>query len=36
MGIKFKVDGTLEVDDKKLDKALKEKPANVKEFLWGW
>ena len=35
MGIKFKVDGTLEVDDKKLDKALKEKPANVKEFFMG-
>lgn len=35
MGIKFKVDGSLEVDDKKLEKALKEKPANVKEFFMG-
>lgn len=35
MGIKFKVDGTLEIDDKKLDEALKEKPANVKEFFMG-
>lgn len=35
MGIKFKVDGSLEIDDKKLDEALKEKPANVKEFFMG-
>lgn len=35
MGIKFKVDGTLEINDKKLDEALKEKPANVKEFFMG-
>lgn len=35
MGIKFKVDGTLEIDNKKLDEALKEKPANVKEFFMG-
>ncbi|OAT37071.1 flagellar filament capping protein FliD [Proteus myxofaciens] len=35
MGIKFKVDGTLDVDSKKLDDALKEKPANVKEFFMG-
>lgn len=35
MGIKFKVDGTLEIDNKKLDDALKEKPANVKEFFMG-
>lgn len=35
MGIKFKVDGTLEIDNKKLDDALKDKPANVKEFFMG-
>ncbi|MEQ4922388.1 flagellar filament capping protein FliD [Proteus hauseri] len=35
MGVKFKVDGTLEIDNKKLDDALKEKPANVKEFFMG-
>ncbi|EGT3586464.1 flagellar filament capping protein FliD [Proteus mirabilis] len=35
MGIKFKVDGTLEIENKKLDEALKEKPANVKEFFMG-
>lgn len=35
MGIKFKVDGSLDIDSKKLDEALKEKPANVKEFFMG-
>ncbi|QIG05748.1 flagellar filament capping protein FliD [Proteus sp. ZN5] len=35
MGIKFKVDGSLDIDNKKLDDALKEKPANVKEFFMG-
>ncbi|WP_311748822.1 flagellar filament capping protein FliD [Proteus penneri] len=35
MGIKFKVDGSLDIDSKKLDDALKEKPANVKEFFMG-
>lgn len=35
MGIKFKVDGSLDIDNKKLDEALKEKPANVKEFFMG-
>ncbi|MEY0488237.1 flagellar filament capping protein FliD [Proteus terrae] len=35
MGIKFKVDGSLDIDNKKLDDALKDKPANVKEFFMG-
>ncbi|WP_317419124.1 MULTISPECIES: flagellar filament capping protein FliD [unclassified Morganella (in: enterobacteria)] len=35
MGIKQKVDGTLEIDDKVLDKALKENGSSVKEFFAG-
>ena len=35
MGIKQKTDGTLEIDDKILDKALKENASSVKEFFAG-
>ncbi|MEM8208040.1 flagellar filament capping protein FliD [Morganella morganii] len=35
LGIKQKLDGTLEVDDKVLDKALKENGSSVKEFFAG-
>ncbi len=35
MGIKQKLDGTLEIEDKKLDKALKENPSSVKVFFAG-
>lgn len=35
MGIKQKSDGTLEIDDKVLDKALKENGSSVKEFFAG-
>ncbi len=35
MGIKQKTDGTLEIDDKVLDKALKENASSVKEFFAG-
>ncbi|MBP6123333.1 flagellar filament capping protein FliD [Providencia sp.] len=35
MGIKQKLDGTLEIDNKVLDKALKEKPSSVKVFFAG-
>lgn len=33
MGIKQKLDGTLEIDNKVLDKVLKENPSSVKVFL---
>ncbi|HDU8611636.1 flagellar filament capping protein FliD [Morganella morganii] len=35
LGIKQKLDGTLEIDDKVLDKALKENGSSVKEFFAG-
>lgn len=35
LGIKQKLDGTLEIDDKVLDKALKENGSSVKEFFVG-
>ncbi|HGN0867114.1 flagellar hook-associated protein 2 [Providencia alcalifaciens] len=35
MGIKQKLDGTLEIDNKKLDAALKENPSSVKTFFAG-
>ena len=35
MGIKQKLDGTLEIDNKILDKALKENPSSVKVFFAG-
>lgn len=35
MGIKQKIDGTLEIDNKVLDKALKETPSSVKVFFAG-
>ncbi|MGO2336875.1 flagellar filament capping protein FliD [Providencia sp.] len=35
MGIKQKLDGTLEIDNKVLDKALKENPSSVKVFFAG-
>ncbi|CCW30939.1 Flagellar hook-associated protein 2 [Xenorhabdus nematophila F1] len=35
LGIKQKLDGTLEISDEKLEKNLKEKPANVKAFFMG-
>ncbi|WOB89658.1 flagellar filament capping protein FliD [Providencia sp. PROV175] len=35
MGIKQKLDGTLEIDNKVLDKALKENPTSVKVFFAG-
>ena len=35
LGIKQKLDGTLEIDDKVLDKALKENCSSVKEFFAG-
>ncbi|EPQ5227243.1 flagellar filament capping protein FliD [Providencia stuartii] len=35
MGIKQKLDGTLEIDNKKLDAALKENPSSVKVFFAG-
>ncbi|HFF1652962.1 MULTISPECIES: flagellar filament capping protein FliD [Providencia] len=35
MGIKQKTDGTLEIDNKVLDKALKENPSSVKVFFAG-
>lgn len=34
LGIKQKLDGTLEISNEKLEKNLKEKPANVKASLW--
>ncbi|MTC60425.1 flagellar filament capping protein FliD [Providencia rustigianii] len=35
MGIKQKLDGTLEIDNKKLDNALKDNPSSVKTFFVG-
>ncbi|HEM7186121.1 flagellar filament capping protein FliD [Providencia rettgeri] len=35
MGIKQKLDGTLEIDNKVLDKVLKDKPSSVKVFFAG-
>lgn len=35
LGIKQKLDGTLEINNEKLEKNLKEKPANVKAFFMG-
>ncbi|PHM61062.1 flagellar filament capping protein FliD [Xenorhabdus ishibashii] len=35
LGIKQKEDGTLEISNEKLEKNLKEKPANVKAFFMG-
>ncbi|NHB96541.1 flagellar filament capping protein FliD [Photorhabdus stackebrandtii] len=35
LGIKQKIDGKLEIDKEKLEKNLKEKPANVKAFFMG-
>ncbi|WP_272689319.1 flagellar filament capping protein FliD [Providencia sp. PROV033] len=35
MGIKQKLDGTLEIDNKKLDSALKDNPSSVKVFFAG-
>ncbi|WP_273804934.1 flagellar filament capping protein FliD [Providencia rettgeri] len=35
IGITQKLDGTLEIEDKKLDKALKENPTSVKVFFAG-
>lgn len=35
LGIKQKLDGTLEISNEKLEKNLKEKPANVKAFFMG-
>ncbi|PHM73794.1 flagellar filament capping protein FliD [Xenorhabdus kozodoii] len=35
LGIKQKLDGTLEISNEKLEKNLKEKPANVKAFFKG-
>ncbi|CDG21692.1 Flagellar hook-associated protein 2 [Xenorhabdus poinarii G6] len=35
LGIKQKLDGTLEISNEKLEKMLKEKPANVKAFFMG-
>jgi flagellar hook-associated protein 2 len=35
LGIKQKLDGTLEISNDKLEKNLKEKPANVKAFFMG-
>ncbi|HBC7431487.1 TPA: flagellar filament capping protein FliD [Providencia rettgeri] len=35
MGIKQKLDGTLEIDNKKLDAALKENPTSIKVFFAG-
>ncbi|MTC72097.1 flagellar filament capping protein FliD [Providencia sp. wls1914] len=35
MGIKQKLDGTLEIDNKKLDAALKDNPSSVKVFFAG-
>ncbi|MCC8365481.1 flagellar filament capping protein FliD [Xenorhabdus sp. PB61.4] len=35
LGIKQKLDGTLEINKDKLEKNLKEKPANVKAFFMG-
>ncbi|TNH43993.1 flagellar filament capping protein FliD [Photorhabdus luminescens] len=35
LGIKQKFDGKLEIDNEKLEKNLKEKPANVKAFFMG-
>ncbi len=35
LGIKQKLDGKLEIDNEKLEKNLKEKPANVKAFFMG-
>ena len=35
LGIKQKLDGTLEIDDKVLDKALKENGSSIKEFFAG-
>lgn len=35
MGIKQKLDGTLEIDNKKFDAALKENPSSVKTFFAG-
>ncbi|WP_445493799.1 flagellar filament capping protein FliD [Photorhabdus sp. SF281] len=35
LGIKQKLDGKLEIDNEKLEKILKEKPANVKAFFMG-
>ncbi|PHM36588.1 flagellar filament capping protein FliD [Xenorhabdus innexi] len=35
LGIKQKLDGTLEISKEKLEKNLKEKPANVKAFFMG-
>lgn len=35
MGIKQKLDGTLEIDNKKFDEALKENSASVKTFFMG-
>lgn len=35
MGIKQKLDGTLEIDSKKLDSAIKDNPSSVKVFFAG-
>ncbi|WP_338885266.1 flagellar filament capping protein FliD [Xenorhabdus sp. TH1] len=35
LGIKQKLDGTLEISNEKLEKKLKEKPADVKAFFMG-
>ncbi|EPL9569721.1 flagellar filament capping protein FliD [Providencia rettgeri] len=35
MGVKQKLDGTLEIDNKVLDKALKDNPSSVKVFFAG-
>lgn len=35
MGIKQKLDGTLEIDSKKLDNAIKDNPSSVKVFFAG-
>ncbi len=35
LGIKQKLDGTLEISNEKLEKMLKEKPSNVKAFFMG-
>lgn len=35
MGIKQKLDGTLEIDNKKFEEALKENSASVKAFFMG-
>ncbi|WER20973.1 flagellar filament capping protein FliD [Providencia stuartii] len=35
MGITQKVDGTLEIEDKKFEKALKDNPGSVKNFFMG-